>query len=76
MAPTLKRILFVFFKTCFWISVIGAISYVVLSIIFYFIGSEQFISLQKFVISTRIVYFIPISMLICFFATGFFKADD
>ncbi|MBA2761207.1 MAG: hypothetical protein H0U39_04445 [Segetibacter sp.] len=76
MAPTLKRILFVFFKTCFWIGVIGVISYVILSIIFYFIGPDQFMSLQNFVISTGFVYFVPISVLICFFATGYFKAED
>ncbi len=76
MAPTLKRILFVFFKTCFWIGVIGIIFYIILSIIFYFIGLEQFMSLQNFVISTRIVYFVPASILICFLATGYFKADD
>ncbi len=76
MASGLKKFFFVFFKTCFWIGVISAIAYLILSIIFYFIGLEQFLSLQKFVISTRIAYVVPVSMLICFFATGFFKEDD
>jgi uncharacterized protein YqgC (DUF456 family) len=74
--PVLKKIVFVFFKTCFWIGVIGLIAYVILSIIFYFIGLEQFMSLQRFVVSTRIVYLVPVVILICFFAAGFFKDDD
>ncbi|MBA4139407.1 MAG: hypothetical protein H0X70_02720 [Segetibacter sp.] len=76
MSPTLKRIFFVFFKTFFWIGVIGVIFYVILSIIFYFIGPDQFMSIQNFVISNRIVYLVPVSIIVCFFATGYFKADD
>jgi hypothetical protein len=76
MPPTLRRFFFVFFRTCFWIGVIGLVAYLILSIIFYLIGREQFLSLQKFVISSRIVYFVPVAMLICFLATGFFKTED
>lgn len=76
MASGLKKFFFVFFRTCFWIGVIGIISYLILSVIFYFIGLEQFMSLQRFVVSTRIVYLVPVAMLICFFATGFLKEDD
>ncbi len=76
MTSGLKKFFFVFFRTCFWIGVIGAIFYLILSIIFYFIGLEQFLSLQKFVISTRLAYVVPVLMLICFLAIGFFKEED
>ena len=76
MHPALKQFLFVFFKTCFWIGVIGVIGYLIISIIFYFTGLEQFWSVQRFIISTRLAYIVPASLLICFLATGFFKAED
>jgi len=72
----MKRLLYFLCKVFFWVSILAICAYALLSVVFYFIGSDQFQNLQQTIIASRLVFLVPILFIVGFIGKILFKDDE